>query len=391
MKKTVTVILIISMMFTTGCWDKVEIDRKVFVSTIGIDPGKDIKNYKLINDIKPDEPFGERDIQRMHVTYAFPDISAYSSMQPQIPSDKFIETDAYSLEDARSNASAKTSRQLDLSHVKMIAISSEVFNYKDIMKEIVDYLARDPVIDRKLYVILVQGDVREFLNAKTQTENTVSAYIQGLMESGKTNTSVLPMTLNEFIILLEQNGNAIVPAMKLDKEKNELEVTGIALIKNYGLVSFLTARQTSTVEMLRGKFISGKRVIYNSGVPIDFLIDGIKRRINVNEKGGKLVYTIDINMEGRVVNYTVDRRLYKDSTINFIEKSFNESQGEECRMMARMLQEEYGSDILGLREYVKKYKPNLWERIKGDWEEQYKSAEIVVNVNTEVRRVGVRK
>ena len=41
------------------------------------------------------------------------------------------------------------------------------------------------------------------------------------MESSKRNASILPVTLNEFLILLGDNGNAIIPTIKIDKEKRD--------------------------------------------------------------------------------------------------------------------------------------------------------------------------
>ena len=69
-----------------------------------MDIGKDIRNKKVLEDVKPGEPFGERDLKRLNVTFAFPDISKYTSQNPEISSDKFVKTPAYSMEDALSNA-----------------------------------------------------------------------------------------------------------------------------------------------------------------------------------------------------------------------------------------------------------------------------------------------
>ena len=60
----------------TGCWDKTEIDRGAFISTISIDPGEEIGKSQELKGIKEDETFQERQIKKINVTYSFPDISS---------------------------------------------------------------------------------------------------------------------------------------------------------------------------------------------------------------------------------------------------------------------------------------------------------------------------
>jgi hypothetical protein len=55
------------------------------------------------------------------------------------------------------------------------------------------------------------------------------------------------------------------------------------------------------------------------------------------------------------------------------------------------VQREFAVDIFGLREHVTKFKPGIWERIGGNWEEAFKDAVINVNVDAKVRRIGTRK
>ncbi|NLP27801.1 MAG: Ger(x)C family spore germination protein [Clostridia bacterium] len=391
MKRKLALTFAFICVFLNGCWDKVEIDRNALVSIIGVDAGKDIRNEEALETIEPGEPFGERDLERLNVTFAFPDISKYSSQSPEISSDKFVKASAYSMEDAISKAFSKSSRSLNSGHSKLLLLSDELLQYPDNVKEVVDYLSRNPRINRTMYVMMTQGNVEEFFNFKIEMEKTLEAYLTGLMESSKRNASILPVTLNEFLILLGDNGNAIIPTIKIDKEKKEMLIYGIAIIKDFKVVGTLSPQDTTVVEMLRGKLISGKKVIYKDKVPIDFEIDDLKRRIKVREDKGKVVFDINIDIEGKIKEYKVDRELFNDATIDEIQKYFSKSLSEEGEKVARRVQREFAVDIFGLREHVTKFKPGIWERIGGNWEEAFKDAVINVNVDAKVRRIGTRK
>ena len=384
-------VLVFMCIFLTGCWDKVEIDRNAFVSVIGVDVGKDIRNKKALENVKPGEPFGERDLKRLNVTFAFPDISKYTSQNPEISSDKFVKTPAYSMEDALSNAVSKSSRTLNLGHSELLLLSDELLQYPEQIKEIADFLSRSPLVNRTMYVVMTEGNVEEFFNFNIEMEKTLGTYLTGLMESSKRNASILPVNLNEFLILLGDNGNAIIPAIKIDKDKNEMLIDGIAIIKGYKHVGILSPQDTTVVEMLRGKLISGKKVIYKDKVPIDFEIDNLERKIKVTEDNGKLLFKINIDIEGRIKEYKVDRELFYDDTIEEIEKYFSNSLSEEGQKIARRVQREYGVDIFGFREQITKFMPSTWEKVKGDWEKAFKDAEIDVNVDVKARRIGTRK
>lgn len=382
----------LSTLLLSGCWDKVEIDRNVFISTIGIDAGKDIKKEDELKKISPEEPFGERKIERLSITYAYPDISEYNAQKGSLPKDKLIKTEAYSLEDAASNATMKSSRNINIEQERLLLISNDVFNYPGVMKEIVDYMIRQPRVNRLMNVVIVDGRVEDFMKAEIGMENNMQAYIEGLMESSERNAAILPVTLNEFLILLSQNGNAILPNVKFDKDKKEISVTGSGIIKDYKIEGNLTPQETSVLEMIRGKIKGGKKVIYRSGHPIDMEIDGVDRKMKVtNDDNGNLVFNISLDIEGRIKGYTMEDSIFSEDKLKEIENNFSASIEQECEEVIGLTQKEFNVDPFGMRENIEKFHPFLWDKIKDKWEEKYRDAKIDVKVETNIRRIGVIK
>lgn len=391
MKRVKILPILLSFILLSGCWDKVEIDRDVFIAVVGIDVGKDIKKQEELKKISPVEPFGERKIERLEVIYGFPDISEYTAQKGALPENKFLKIESYSLEDAESNATAKSSRNIDISHANLLAISNDVFKYPEVIKEIIDYITRQPRANRMMNVVIVDGRVEDLLKSKTTMEKNIQNYIEGVMESSGRNATILPITLNEFLILLSQNGNAILPNFKLDKSKNEVFVTGVSIIKNYEIKGSLTPQQTSILEMVRGKLKGGKKVIYENGHPIDLEIDGVEREIKVKYEEGKLVYNIDLEIEGRIKGYYIEENVLAESRLDEIEKNFSASMEDECLSVIKLTQKDINVDPFGLREYVEKFHPFLWDKIKDKWEAYYKEADVNVKIDTNIRRVGVIK
>ena len=391
MKLKTIFILVICSLFLCGCWDKVEIDRKIFISTIAIDVGKEIGQEKELKKIKPSDPFSEEAIKKINVTYGYPNLSGASPTNSSGLKDGIIEVEAYSMGDSVKKAASKSSRSLHFGHSQLLVLSSDILEYPDTVKEIIDFLQRQPILNRNMYVVVSEGKAEDYLKFKTTMEKSLESYISGLTENVGKTSSILPVTLNEFLILLSENGNAIAPRLTIDKEKKELQLSGVALIKNYALIGYLSNTETSNLELLRGKLKGGTKAIYKEGHPIDLNIDGVERKVKLRREKGKLVYDINLLLEGKIENYYVDKKIFSEDTLREIEKDFDKAINKECEKIAKITQKKYVIDPIGLREYTEKYHKDIYEEVKNKWDEEYKNAIINVNVTTKIRRIGVVK
>ena len=381
--------IVVSCILLSGCWDKVEIDRRSFISTIAIDPGVDIGKEEELKSISPEEPFAERQIKKINVTFGFPNMSmAGGEGQAGNTEEQHIMTEAYSMEDAASEAMAKSSRNIYMGHSKLLILSSDLLGYKDTVKEIVDYLQRNPDIDRTMQVVVSEGKAEDYTKFKPETENSTQQYISGLMENSKRNSRILNITLNEFLILLSENGNALIPRINLDKEKDELILTGAAIIKDYELKGYFTPLEVLDIQLLSGKFNIGKKVVYIDGHPVDYIIDGYERKMRVEEAEDKLAINIDINLEGQLSAYYKDKKVLDKDELQKLQSLFNNSISEECEKVIDIARREFEIDPFRIREHIQKFRPVLWNRIEKDWDKKYKNALVNVRVRTEIRRIG---
>lgn len=391
MRNKITFILIISSILLCGCWDNVQIDRKSFISTIAIDVGKDIGKEGDLKSISSKEPFAEREVDKIKVTYGFPDISSLEPTKGGNAEGKFITTPAYSMEDAVSKATAKSSRSLNFGHSKLLIFSSEILAYPNTIKEVIDYLERQPSLNRMMLVVVADGNVEDYVKFKPDMEKNIDSYITGLMENGSRNATILPVTLNEMLRLLSENGNALIPRLTLDKTKNELLLSGVAIIKDYTLKGYLNPIETSDLEILRGKLKNGKKMVYKDGHPVDFQIEDTKRKITVINGKNNIEFHIDIFLEGQIKGYFLGTELMDKDKLKELQDDFNKSLSGECEKVIKITQNEFMVDPIGFRENLEKYNVQLWRKVKDNWAEVYKSSVIKVNVTTHIRRVGVVK
>ncbi|WML36575.1 Ger(x)C family spore germination protein [Clostridium sp. OS1-26] len=391
MKYKKVIVIILSCILLSGCWDKVEIDRRSLTSIIGIDVGEQAGKEKELKSLSPDEPFTGMDLKKLKVTFGAPDISQLGPDKGGTAKDMYINTDAYSMQNAVDKATLKSSRNISFSHIKLLVLSKDLTTYPEILKEIVDYLQREPSLNRNMYVVISDGKAEEYIKHKPTMEKNIENYISGLIENTTRSTSILPVTLNEFLVLLSENGNAMLPRMTIEKDKNELGISGVSIIKDYKYKGDLSAIETANLEMLRGKLKGGRKTIYKNGHPIDIVIDGVERKISMDNQQGKLTFSISLDIEGELKDYYVGGELFSKNMLESLQQNLNNSVKQECSQVVQITQREFGVDPIGIREYVEKYHPSLWKQIKNNWSEVYSSATINVVVNSNVRRIGVVK
>ena len=77
--------------------------------------------------------------------------------------------------------------------------------------------------------------------------------------------------------------------------------------------------------------------------------------------------------------------------LDSIESNFNKSLSEECEKVIKLTQKQFGVDPIGLREYIEKFHPSISDKVKDKWEEEYRDADIKVTIDTNIRRIGIKK
>jgi Ger(x)C family germination protein len=374
----------------TGCWDKVEIDQKAFVSILGVDAGKDIGKEKELDKINSKASFTGNKFDKIKVTYDFPDISELGPEKGGTAKENSMSVDAYSMQDSIDKIVNKSSRSLDFGHLKLIVLNTSILDYSNTFKEVIDYLQRQPAINRRVYMVFSEDKSEEILKFKPNMEKSVENYIIGILESNNKNNTAFPLTLNKFLEETSQNNTALIPIIGIDKKNKDLKISKVAVIKNNKIKGYISTEQANNIQLISKDFKGGTRTIIRDGSPLDYSIENNERKIKLKDKEN-LSFDIKLNLEGQIKGYNIDKQISSKRDINKIEEDLNNAIAQEINEVIRISQIEYNTDVFDLGEYIYKYHPKLWKEIKGNWNEIYENIDINVTVDTKVRRIGAIK
>jgi|GEM_PF-267348 len=416
-------VIFIMCLLLTGCWDNVEIDRRAFVSTIAVDIGADINRVKELKNIGSEEAFSEKPLSIIEVTYGFPDIR---NLNPQkgTAEEIAITTSGYSMTDTYFKAIAQSSRALHFGHTKLLVISDRLFSYPEVLREVFDYVERDAVLNRSMMIVIVKDVAKNYVTYKPTMEENLESYISGIMSNNSRYGAIIPVTLHNYLenvkkqdsmlpyIVLEEEKEPEEERKKKEKEKEKLDMmqekkkkstnekeelkakqdlslSGMAIIRDFGIIGYANDVETQDIQIIRGKLGSGKKVVYRDGRPIDYYIDENVSKVKVDYKEGKLFVNYNITNEGAIKGYYKGAKLLNEKDIKEIKEDLNMAMKKELEEVATNLQKDIKADSLEIREYIKRYKPKLWSEIKDKWNILYENAEITVDVNNKIMNVGV--
>lgn len=377
-------ILMLGLMLT-GCWDRIEIDRRAFVSTIGIDVGNDAEKKDALEEEVEINTY--KDLSLVKITYGFPDLR-HMDTQKGTTDMISLTVDGYSPTDAYFKAASKSSRSLHFGHSKLLLLSNKIFDYPELEKEILDYIEREPNLNRSIIMAIVKGDTEDYIKVKPIMEDGVDSYITNLLGNSSISGTIAPVTLTKYIDMVKSKSVSMLPVFSL-KGENQIDLDGVAVIENNEIKAYLNNYEMENVQILRSDIGSSKKVVTSGGHPIDYYIEFVDTNLDIKYIDNKLHLKYTIFTEGDLAGYYTDAEELNSQDIKNIEQQLNEQMEEELLQVAYMTKNHMKLDVLEIQDKVRKYHYRLWNKLKDNWDEEFENAEISITVKNQIRTVGV--
>lgn len=375
----VTALILLTLIILSGCWDKTEIEDRAFVMAIGIDSTTSLKKYI--------------------VTFQFPNVSQIAKGTSGGgggggKASFSVSEVADTIFSASRHISTRLNKTLYLGHTQVVILGKDIVSNKDKFQEVLDSLDRSYELSRKLYLLVTPGRAQDILLKDYKLEPNTGAYIQDIFKHFS-RTSIFPnVDYNKVMKSLhETNGNAIIP--KIVAGKDEIKVAGSAIIKDYRLAGWLEDGENMGYMWLTG-LVKGGDVTFEmpsegGSIKVPFNIANVTMKKSAEEKNGKIIYRIKLDVEGDVTEYIFEKHGYMMDTnvLNTMEKKANDTIKSMINKALMRFQKELKVDMIGVGDYIQKYKPGLWKKVGPDWKKMFPNIEVKVEVLSHIRRVGL--
>lgn len=387
-KKLFLIFICFSMIFTSGCWDAIELNKRAFITTLTID----------INDKAEEDQsnaggksfiYDEEAPQVLKVTFGIVNPNKIKSGEGAAIHRTVT---ASTLSDASEELNDKTSRVPFYGHIKLIIFTQKLIQNQKLFKEVIDKLQKSPNINQTAKVVVFNGTGDDFYEIKPKLEAVPAQYVSGILDNSRTSSSIVSMSLSQLLSYMRTwKGEGVIPYLEVEKagqQEKRFEVNKIMLIKDYKLLQMLDTKYVKSYKIMNKELDVGRKFVNFDGVTVPFVIFDSKREINLVESNNKLKYNVVVNLEGDIEEVEFGRDIFDQEKISSFEDKIAKSMEEELQETTQYFKNQVGSDYLGFGEYTKKFKNKIYKKYEDNWDEAFKNAEINYKVKVDIRRVG---
>lgn len=161
------ILLIIIIIFLTGCYNYTEINDLAFISSIGIDYNKTNEKFIVTYEILNDNSTGEGKINKSYT----------------------ISAEGKNITDAFNNTSLKVNNKPYFYHLKIIAIDETIS--KKHMKDVVDYILRNPDVKNEFFLILIKNaKAKDILDKSDEVDPDIGNKIYRMIKSNEDQNNI---------------------------------------------------------------------------------------------------------------------------------------------------------------------------------------------------------
>ncbi len=398
-KKPRGYLLIIMVLFVlTGCWDTIEIEDRAFVTTLAIDKYFPDSGEKLSGGREP-----PKDVPRNRYIFTFSFPSADINNSESKDSNIIYTTVGSDLYTTSKILATRINLDIFLGHLDAIILGDAIVNDVHLFREILDVIEREPLIVRKVKLLATSGLAEEALKVEPSLMPITGKFVDTLFRNKGGSSRSGSGEIGKILIELHRSGDVSIP--RIVPAKNDISVAGSAVIKNFQLVGWLGEKETRAIEIIKGM---AKPDNFSIPYGIEDVKDKGAHKYNYHFAAVSAIFlpvkfylvqedplkiNINVGIEGEIRQFYLDphQSLLETKMINRIEDKFSTIVTEELEGTIKKLQKDFKVDLIGMDEYITKYHPKLWEKVKDDWGDVFPLVDISIDVTTNIQRIGMKK
>jgi spore germination protein KC len=394
-RMTVCIILVLLSLTIVGCWDRKELNNISFVLGIGIDKSE-----------KKEEGFRST-FQIVNAGEVATGGGKGGGGGGKTPITSYSETGVTVFETIRK-ATKTIPRKIFWGHNQVLVIGEDMA--REGIADLFDLFERDHEIRTDFYVLVARdGKASDILQTMTSLEKIPANKIRGQVEANESafGTSYGISAL-DFIKAFSAEGRQPVAAsikiigdieagngkenIEKIEQPSKLELDSMAAFKEGKLVGFLTPNESRGFAWSQDKV---KNTVVNvSCKKKGYIVMEIIRsstEMKAEMKKGRPQMLIKVKQEANVAEVACSEiDVSKKEAIPPLEKGTEDHIKQEIEDVVKKVQQELKTDIFGFGELVNKADPAYWEQHKEDWDELFVNVPVKVEVDTHIRREGMR-
>jgi len=361
------------MILVSGCWNYTEVDRIAIVSGLAVDKNPKGDKFLLTAEIVD-----------MQGSLTEGNVKA---RRTQSEGDTFF--------DAIRNMILISAKKLYWSHAKAIIVSQDVA--KEGIIPIIDWISRDiePRTDMGIFVSR-EKTAWELLEQQSITTDIRAFEMEYMLVANNALSKSVRVNIIELIDTISGKGTSpYLPAIgvTLSDRKRTANLSGMAVLKKDKLIGFLSEQDTKFFLFVKNKIQGGLLIVYpdeehpNDGVTLEIFKS--KTKVQPVYSNGKLLMKININTEVGIAEEDIPINYMIETNKSKLKKETEEYLNKNIENIIKKVQEDFDTDIFGFGRIVMEEMPSLWKNIDDEWDEIFRTLEVDINTEIDIRGSGL--
>ncbi len=297
--------------------------------------------------------------------------------------------------DAVRRLQERVPRRLYFAHSRVVLLGERVA--REGVTPVLDFFTRFREMRLNSFVGVVSGEARALLEVNPPLQRVPS---KAISEEQRMRITVSTM-MRDFLNMLLNAGNGAGPvAPRLEAApadpleaggRREVAVSGAAVFRGDRMVGWLNDYEAQGLLWLRGELKNGVVTVKGPhGEPVSLQILRARTTLRPRiEAGQRLVMGVEIRVEGEVREVAGAVDLSDPVQLGRIEAAAAEEIEKCVRATAAKVQQEYGADVFGFGEAVRRTLPTAWKELRTDWPDRFREVELEPVTEVLIRRTGM--
>ncbi|AKF92454.1 Ger(x)C family spore germination protein [Brevibacillus laterosporus] len=406
----------------SGCWDRQEIEDLGMVIGVGIDsPQKGNDSDSQQNEEGEEGGASDADSESTQqeddagsgtkVNQKIPILLTHQNVLPKVlvGTAKVTGTqkEAYfnisgegnSFFEIIRNFATKSSRPPFFLHVKTMVIG-EAIAKKLSLNKMLEYFLRDTELRRTVLVVVAKGRAIDILNKKPLNETLPAVEILSILDNVRKSLDIAtPASLGFISENMTTKSSFMIP--RIGVLNKTIKISGAALIKGDTgkMIGWLGDEEVRGANLLIGSGKSKwekhagliKTTMPPNNCMIIYEIRTVSSKVTPKVQNGKVSFSVQINLNGRIgEDWSKTENSFEDSYLEKAGEAFEKKIKELTRNTLNKLQKKWKIDVLEFHKALSIHYPDVWEKMKDNWDDEFSKIPVDVQVKVHVREFGLK-
>ncbi len=391
-------LILLLLVFTFGCWNRVELSRLGLLAAVGLDKGQPPDAVRLTlqliraGEVKP------------------PAMGGGSS-----PAVWILSVGGSTVFDAARRAALQSSREIRWSQAYTVVIGEEMA--RDGIAPFLDFINRYRELRDLIWVLVTKGEAEPVLKAEHELEKIPAKAMDSMVKASYATSFVPAVRLHDFCLALSAEGQEpfapgieVIPLEETPsaedteggdrsgvgsggqgKQRFTFRLRDTAVFLGDRMVGWMDDRETRGLLWVRGEVKNGIIVVRSPGSEAgDVSLEIIRAhgKVTPQLKEGRLVVRVEITEEGNLEEQLSSGDLTKPEMFSQLEAAQSQAIAAEIQASVDKAKE-LGADVFGFGAAVHRRYPQLWKELGTRWSDEFRALPVEVSVKAKLSRFGL--